>query len=91
MSVIHKLDKIGITVRSHKLLKELLDENLMLDEIMRNSKNETEALVGVKNWVMSKLKKNPDALKFYKDEKTGHAQFKKLKWFGLKFKSVQYF
>lgn len=42
-----KLDKIAITVKSHRLLKQLLQENPLLEEIMRNSKNETEALVGV--------------------------------------------
>ena len=49
MKEIDKLDKIAITVRSHKLLKELLHENPRLDEIMSHAKNETEALVGVQN------------------------------------------
>ena len=58
----HELDKIAINVKSHKLLKQLLKENPTLDEIMRNAKNETEALVGVKNWVLKELSKNPLAL-----------------------------
>ncbi len=80
MSEIHSLDKIAISVRSHKLLRKLLEENPKLDEIMRNSKNETEALVGVKNWVLNHLKKRPEAYKFYTKEKTGHEQFRKLQW-----------
>ena len=44
-----RLDKIAITVKSHRLLKQLLLENPLLEEIMRNSKNETEALVGVQH------------------------------------------
>lgn len=50
-SKIHQLDQIAITVKSHKLLKQLLKENPILEEIMRNARNSTEALVGVKNWV----------------------------------------
>jgi len=75
-----ELDKIAITVKSHKLLKELLNENPVLEEIMRNARNETEALVGVKNWVLEELKKNPDAFQFYKRNVKGREFFEKLKW-----------
>ena len=78
--IIHELDKIAITVKSHKLLKELLIENPILEEIMRNAKNETEALVGVRNWVTEELKKNPDAYRFYRREVKGRGAFEKLKW-----------
>ena len=75
-----KLDKIAITVKSHRLLKQLLQENPMLEEIMRNSKNETEALVGVQQWVMEELKKNPDAYDYYSHEHGGRERFEKLQW-----------
>jgi len=45
------LDRIAISVKSHKLLRILLKENPDFDEIMRHSRNETEALVGVKEWI----------------------------------------
>ena len=64
--ITHELDKIAITVKSHKLLKELLKENPTLEEIMRNARNETEALVGVRNWVLRALEENPDAYRFFK-------------------------
>ena len=38
------LDRIAINVRAHRLLEELLRENPRLEEIMRSSKNEVEAL-----------------------------------------------
>ena len=66
--VIHdimELDKIAISVRSHKLLKQLLTENHKLEEIMQGSSNEIEALEGVRNWIMSILKNSTEALKFY--------------------------
>ncbi|UCG28820.1 MAG: KamA family protein [Bacteroidales bacterium] len=80
MTEIEKLDKIAISVRSHKLLKELLNENPRLEEIMRNAKNETEALVGVKNWIMEYLKNKPEAYKFYLSKQQGREVFEKLDW-----------
>lgn len=75
-----KLDKIAITVKSHRLLKQLLQENPLLEEIMRNSKNETEALVGVQQWVMEELKKNPDAYDYYRQGHGGRKRFEQLQW-----------
>ncbi len=80
MKEIEKLDKIAITVRSHKLLKELLHENPRLEEIMRNAKNETEALVGVQNWIMGYLKTKPDAYRYFVNKQTGRETFEKLDW-----------
>lgn len=76
----HELDNIAITVKSHKLLKELLKENPPLEEIMRNARNETEALIGVRNWVMTSLEGNPHAYRFYKNEVHGRQAFEKLSW-----------
>ena len=75
-----RLDKIAITVKSHRLLKQLLQENPTLEEVMRNSKNETEALVGVQHWVMEELRKNPDAYEYYVNEHAGRERFEKLTW-----------
>ena len=76
----HELDKIAITVKSHMLLKQLLKENPQLEEIMRNARNTTEALVGVKNWVDRELRKNHDAYRFYRREASGRQAFEKLTW-----------
>jgi len=77
---IPKLDKISISVRAHKLLKQLLDENPQLDEIMINSQNEVEALQGVKNWIMGILENSPEAVKFYRREHDGRKTFESLAW-----------
>jgi|GEM_PF-2014911 len=77
---VHELDKIAISVKSHKLLKQLLNENPPLKEIMQNARNDTEALVGVRNWVLEELKKNPDAYRFYKREVHGRKAFDRLNW-----------
>jgi lysine 2,3-aminomutase len=77
---IHELDQIAITVRSHMLLRQLLRENPILEEIMRNARNETEALVGVRNWVLNEIMEHPDAYKFYKREAHGREAFEKITW-----------
>ncbi len=79
-AVIHELDQIAITVKSHMLLRKLLKENPILDEIMRNARNETEALIGVRNWILEELKKHDDAYKFYKRTAIGREAFEKLEW-----------
>ena len=75
-----KLDHIAITVKSHKLLKTLLKENPKLEEIMRNARNETEALIGVRNWVLSYMKDKKVAYGFYKNELSGREHFEQLSW-----------
>ncbi len=79
-SEIAELDKIAISVRSHRLLEQLLIENPDLEKIMRGSNNEIEALEGVKFWIMSFLEGRPNALKFYKGEYEGRETFESLKW-----------
>jgi lysine 2,3-aminomutase len=80
MSQIYELDKIAITVKSHRLLKALLKENPKLEEIMRGSKNETEALVGVKNWILELIRDKPDAIKYYQKGIESGISFKSLDW-----------
>lgn len=75
-----KLDQIAITVKSHKLLKKLLKENPKLEEIMRNARNETEALIGVRNWVLEYIRNKPTAYDFYKKLKKGREWFEELTW-----------
>ena len=75
-----KLDQIAITVKSHRLLKKLVKENPKLEEIMRNARNETEALIGVRNWVLGYLKQKPVAYEFYKRAKKGREWFEQLTW-----------
>jgi lysine 2,3-aminomutase len=80
MTEIQRLDQIAITVKSHKLLKKLLKENSKLEEIMRNAQNETEALIGIRNWILAFLKTRPDAYDFYKGKTQGREAFEKLSW-----------
>ena len=74
------LDKIAISVKSHRLLKKLLKENPKLEEIMFAAKNETEALIGIKEWVITYLRDHPKALEYYEKGPASGYSFKDLKW-----------
>jgi len=74
------LDRIAINVKAHRVLKQLLKENPVLEEIMRNARNETEALIGVKDWVSGILESRHEAYKFYREEVRGREAFEKLEW-----------
>jgi len=67
-------------VRSHRLLRVLLRENPMLETIMRESKNEIEAQLGVKNWIHSEYSSRKDAFRFQTDQVTRLENFEKLSW-----------
>jgi len=80
VSYLYELDKIAISVKSHRLLKQLLNENPKLEEIMFGAKNETEALIGVKNWVLEILKDNTAAIKYYENGISSSVSFQQLDW-----------
>ena len=80
MTEIEKLDRIAINVRSRKLLNQLLDENPEFEEILRNSKNETEVVVGVREWIERSFKEREDAFSFYSARHSGAELFDSLEW-----------
>jgi len=80
MTEIEKLDRIAIDVRSRKLLNQLLDENPEFEVILRNSKNETEVVVGVREWIERTLKDREDAFRFYHAGHSGAELFDRLEW-----------
>jgi len=80
MTTIAELDRIAITVKSHRLLQRLLQENPRLEEIMRKAMNETEALVGVRNWVLDEVRDRSPTLAFYASEHPTREDFQALEW-----------
>jgi lysine 2,3-aminomutase len=74
------LDRIAINVKAHRLLEMLLRENPRLEEIMRSAKNEVEALVGVRKWVLAELEDRPEAMKFYESTHPSREAFEALGW-----------
>ncbi len=80
MNEVHELDKIAITVKSRKLLLQLLKENPKLEEIMLHSDNEVEVLFGVKKWIQEILSERPEAKKYYEKGAASGIPLKTLKW-----------
>jgi len=80
MTEIEKLDRIAISVRSHKLLGQLLSENPEFEAILRNSKNETEVVVGVREWIEKSLKDRENAFRFYHASHSTRELFDSLEW-----------
>jgi lysine 2,3-aminomutase len=80
MKEIEKLDKIAINVESHKLLRILLSENPDLEVILRNSRNETEVMVGVREWIEKSFRDRADAFRFYQSRRPDRELFEKLEW-----------
>ena len=80
MSESATLDHVGINVKAYRLLEQLLGENPRLEEIMRSSKNQVEALVGVRRWVESALEDRPAARRFRESEHPSREDFEALGW-----------
>jgi len=75
-----RLDKIAINVHARRILLTILEENPLLERILRKAENETEAIDAIKEWILPKLKKNPAAEAFYKGKNHNHEMFQQLDW-----------
>ena len=78
MTTLAELDRIAINVKSRRLLSQLLEENPRLAEIMHGARNETEALVGIREWVMDVLRSRPHALAYFESEHPERERFEAL-------------
>ena len=80
MKEYQKLDRIAISVRSHRLLKLLMNENPVLEEILQNSKNETEVLVGIRHWIEKSYGERKDVFAYIQSPHSTRDEFEKLEW-----------
>ena len=74
------LDKIAITVKAHKILRTLLNENPILEDILIESESAAEARHNIQNWILPKLKENPAAYNFYKENNHDPELYSQLEW-----------
>ncbi len=75
-----KIDKIAISVKSHKILNQIEKENPEVIVILRDAEDKDSALQGMQQWIMQYFDKNPEAYAFYKGEASGRKAFDKLSW-----------
>ena len=74
------LDRVAISVKSHRLLHQLLSENPKLERIMRYAKTEIEALIGIRTWVVEVLAHNERAVAYYRGELAQENPYEILSW-----------
>lgn len=72
------LDKVAINVYSRKILHTILEENPVLERILRKSTTEKEAARSVRDWIQPMLKRNPAAESFYFSVEHNHELFQEL-------------
>ena len=77
---VHNLDKVSISVKSHRLLHQLMQENPDLEKILNYSKTEIEGLLGVRSWVMAELETNENALSYYHGTNSDFSLYHSLAW-----------
>jgi len=74
------LDRVGISVRSRRMLDSLLEENPRLRQIMETAENPAEAVESIYRWMLELLDQRPEAAAYYRREQTGREAYEKLGW-----------
>ncbi|MBN2497081.1 MAG: KamA family protein [Deltaproteobacteria bacterium] len=74
------LDKIRISVKAHRLLWQLLEENPRLERILTQSRSEIDARTKIRTWVMDYLGDRPAALTYRRGQKATREGFEALSW-----------
>lgn len=80
MLTLEELKNININTKSHRLLRQLLEENPNLDKHLQSSESPDAFLKKIREWVMEYLDSHPAAADYYKSEKTSREDFEKLSW-----------
>ncbi len=80
MHHVYELDKIALSVKSHRLLKKLLKENPRLEEILTNAKSDSQAREGVYKWAWEILCEHPESAKFYREGFSNDISLNELFW-----------
>ncbi|MGC9341243.1 MAG: KamA family radical SAM protein, partial [Bacteroidales bacterium] len=62
------------------VLKVLMNENPELEEILQNSKNETEVLVGLRDWMEKSFGDRQEVFEFRSSAHPTREEFEKLEW-----------
>lgn len=71
-------DHVAISLKSHKILKDLIVENPEIVQIFRDAENAQQATQGMYHLAWDYLKDRPDARAFFVNERTGRDAYNKL-------------
>jgi len=73
-------ENILITAKAYKVFKRILTENPRLEKILKKAHNADEAMRFIREWVMEYFDNNPEAFRYYKNQKSSRKLFETLKW-----------
>jgi len=77
---ISNLDQVGISPKAYRLMRQLLNENPRLEDILRRSDHVEQVRHGIRHWALQYMEKNPSAFRYYKQEVQGPMHYNKLTW-----------
>ncbi len=71
-------DKLGLNVKTLKIVKSILQENPDIKDLFEASETPLEARMKLREWVMKYLYKNPHSKNYYLQKATGHPALKRI-------------
>lgn len=72
------IEKIAISIRSKKMLQQLLENNPRLEKILRQSNSVADVLTQMKEWMDASIQNRPLLQEYYKEQNKNN--FDKLQW-----------
>ncbi|HDR89461.1 MAG TPA: KamA family protein [Bacteroidetes bacterium] len=71
---------VAISLKSKKILRQILKENPKLEKILRETESPAEVTARIREWVMNWMEDHPAALKFYSGRENPRSIFEELQW-----------
>lgn len=78
MSRLYQGEKIGLDVKTLKIVNKILTENPQVKEIFESSETSLEARMVLREWVINYLNKNPYTKNYYLKKAKGHGALKRI-------------
>ena len=78
MRKIYQIDKIGLDVKTLKIVNKILIENPDVEQIFESSETSLEARLKLREWVIKYLNKNPHSKNYYLKKAKGHSALKRI-------------
>ncbi len=75
-----RLDKIAISVKSHRILQKFLKENPDVGALLKEANDKEEALEAMRKWIMPYFEEHPQAWEYYTGKSKGREAFDQLSW-----------
>lgn len=75
-----RLDKIAISVKSHRILQKFLKENPDVGALLKEANDKEEALEAMRKWIMPYFEEHPQAWEYYTGISKGREAFDQLSW-----------